>query len=136
MSAIPGVSLTYGNLSIKAPNPSGNVAAVSIAHDNNLLVTLNGQSEEFSVTGIYNITYTGGSQGGDQFTNNTNLVSLEYGYGGNNTFTGGTNFNYVYFQGNNNTFSAQVGAISDVFEDYGTGDIINKNGATVQVYSF
>ena len=105
--SIAGVTLQFGNLAIKAPGAGGNMAKVWIdSATHNVAVSLNGKSEEFSAASVANITYTGGAKGGDTFTNNTSLTSLEYGYGGNNKFTGGTSYNFVYFFGNNNTFSA------------------------------
>jgi len=132
--SIAGVTLQYGNLAIQAPNTAsnvpGNVAVVSIdsSNHNNVKVSLNGASEEFSPSQVYNITYVGRQAGGDTFTDNTNLVSLDYGYGGNNNFTGGGSYNYVYFYGNNNTFTGVTGSYSVVFEDGGTGDTINDPG--------
>lgn len=137
-TSIPGVSLTYGNLSITAPKSSGNVAEVSIdPSTHNVKVSLNGQSEEFSASQVYNITYVGGSGGGDTFTNDTNLVELAYGYGGHNDFTGGTSYNFVYLYGNDNTYDAQAGSLfSDVFEDGGTGDTVSDPpGSPVQTFA-
>lgn len=138
LSNIPGVSLMYGNLSITAPKSSGNVAEVSIdPSTHNVKVSLNGQSEEFSASQVYNITYVGGSGGGDTFTNDTNLVELAYGYGGHNDFTGGTSYNFVYLYGNDNTYDAQAGSLfSDVFEDGGTGDTVSDPpGSPVQTFA-
>jgi hypothetical protein len=136
--SIAGVSLQFGNLAIAAPNSSHNTAVVSIdtTNHNNVKVTLNGASEEFSPSLVASITYKGGSGGNDTFTDSTNLMSLAYGYGGNNNFTGGGSYNYVYFFGNNNTFSdTVVGSVSDVFENGGTGDTINDPpGVIIQVY--
>jgi hypothetical protein len=136
--SISGVTLQFGNLAITAPNSSHNTAVVSIdtSNHNNVKVTLNGASEEFSPSLVANITYKGGSAGFDTFTNSTNLVSLAYGYGGNNNFTGGGSYNYVYFYGNNNSFTDDVaGSVSDVFENGGSGDTIHDPpGVTIQVY--
>ena len=134
--SIAGVTLQYGNLAIKAPNPSGNVAEVQIDPlSGNVEVTLNGASEEFAAASVMSITYKGGSGGGDTFTNDTGLTSLDYGHGGGNTFTGGSGYDFVYFFGDDNTFVATAG-MADVFEDHGQGDaIVNPNGALVVVYS-
>jgi hypothetical protein len=134
--SIAGVTLQFGNLAIKAPNSSGNVAKVWIdSATHNVAVSLNGQTEEFAAASVANITYTGGAKGGDTFTNSTSLLSLDYGYGGSNKFTGGTSYNFVYFFGNNNKFSA-VGGFSDVWKGYGSGDTItDPPGATVVVYN-
>ena len=134
---IAGVSLVYGNLQILAPKASGNVVQVSIDSANHdIKVTLNGQSEEFVARQVSSVSYRGGSGGGDTFVNHTSLVELAYGFGGNNKFTGGTGYNYIHLYGNNNTYTAQVGSFSDVWEDGGTGDVINRPaGATIQRYS-
>jgi hypothetical protein len=137
MTGIAGVSVSYGNLLIQPTQASGNTAVVSIAPDQNLQVTLNGQSEEFSPSAISSITYYGGSGGGDSFTNATNLTSLEYGYGSGNNFTGGTGFNYAFFYyGSGNTFNAQGGSVNDVFEVFGSDAVNNPDNALVQVYSY
>jgi hypothetical protein len=134
LSNIPGVSLQYGNIAIHATQASGNVAVVSIDPANhNVKVSLNGQSQEFNRSQVYNITYTGSKSGHDSFTNNTNLVSLDFGYGGNNHITGGSSFNFVFFWGNTNTFTEPARSISDVFENGGKNDVIEDNG-TVFVY--
>ena len=74
--SVPGVTVAYGNLTIQAPSGShGNVATVSIDPSNHdVKVWFNGQSEEFSPSSVCNITYMGGSGGGDKFTNKTSLV--------------------------------------------------------------
>ena len=66
-------------------------------------VSFNGQSESFSAGQVANITYMGGTGGGDTFENDTNLVSLDYGFGAGNNFTGSTSYNFVYFFGAGNT---------------------------------
>jgi len=132
--SIAGVSLVYGNLAITATHASGNVAQVSIdPATHNVQVSLNGQSEEFGANQVYNVTYKGSSGGGDTFTDNTSLVSLEYGYGGNNHFTGGSSFNFVYFFGNSNSFNGPAGSISDVFQHGGQNDATQGPG-TIYVY--
>jgi hypothetical protein len=133
--SIAGITLQYGNLAITAPKSSGNVAQVWIdPSTHNLAVSLNGQSEQFAASTVSNITYKGGASGGDTFVNSTSLTTLAWGYGGKNQFSGGTGYNYVYFFGNNNTFTAQ-GGVSDVWENKGTGDVIvNPNHYSVTVY--
>ena len=134
LPSIPGVSLVFGNLAITATKTSGNNAQVSIdSSTKNVQITFNGQSEEFSPSSVLNVTYKGGSGGGDTFVDNTGLVSLAYGYGGNNNFTGGSSYNYVYFWGNSNTFTGPTGSISEVIEHGGLNDVVNKLG-TVTVY--
>jgi hypothetical protein len=112
------------------------VAIVSIdtLNHNDVKVTLNGTSEEFSPSLVANITYTGGSGGGDSFTDATRLVSLNHGHGGNNVFIGGSNYNYIFFHGNN-TYTGVANSISAVFRNGSRGNIIYKLGsALVQVY--
>jgi hypothetical protein len=130
LMSVPGVSLSYGNLFIQAPTgSSGNVAKVSIdPTTQNVNVSFNGQTESFSASQVYNITYYGGSGGGDTFENHTNLVSLDYGFGAGNNFSGSTSYNFVYFFGGGNTYSAPDGSFSDVLE-IGGGDTINSSPA-------
>jgi hypothetical protein len=131
LMSVPGVSVAFGNLTITAPMGShGNVAAVSIDPSNqDVMVSFNGQSEEFTPSKVFSVTYVGGTGGGDTFTNNTSLVSLDFGFGQNNNFTGGTGSNYVFFFGSNNTYNEQPGSFNDVFEIGGpdTINIINNN---------
>jgi hypothetical protein len=126
LMSVPGVSLAFGNLVIAAPTGShGNVAEVSIDPSNHdVQVSFNGQSEEFSPSKVSSVTYVGGTGGGDTFTNNTSLVSLEFGFGQNNNFTGGTSDNYVFFFGGNNTYNEPAGSFNEVFE-IGGSDTIN-----------
>jgi hypothetical protein len=135
-----------GTLTIVAPhNSGGNSAVVSIDPNNkDVEVTYNfgggTQSVEFNPAGIHNVLYLGGALGGDTFTDNTNLISREYGYGTGNDFTGGTNINYVWFlNGTGNTYNA-VGAdsVSDVWEWGGidSDTIDNLDGGTVQLYLY
>ncbi|MGO9462930.1 MAG: hypothetical protein ACLQVF_02040 [Isosphaeraceae bacterium] len=130
LMSIQGVTLTfYGNLSITAQQPSGTVALVAIdPSTKNVQVSFNGQSEEFSASSVHSITYTGGTNGGDTFTNDTGIAELAYGNGGNNDFTGGTGINVVYFTGNDNTYYGPAGSTSDVFKDYGQADTITGPG--------
>jgi hypothetical protein len=137
LSAIAGVSLQFGNLAITATKAGGNTAQVSIDSSNhNVKVTLNGQSQEYSANSVTSVTYKGGSAGGDTFANNTNLVELAWGYGGHNSFTGGTYYNYVFLYGKSNTYNVQAGSFSDLWENGGNGDSIdNPSRATVQLYA-
>jgi hypothetical protein len=93
------------------------------------MVSFNGQSEEFSSSKVFSVTYVGGTSGGDTFTNNTSLESVDIGFGQQNNFTGGTGSNYVFFFGGNNTYNEQPGSFNDVFEFGGpdTINIINNN---------
>jgi hypothetical protein len=140
--SITGVSVTNGNLYILASKGSSNNSAeVQIDPKTHLVeVTLNGQSEEFpSSTPIYSVSYVGGSGGGDTFIDDTSLESREYGYGTGNSFTGGTDFNYVWFlNGGGNTFtSTGATSVSDVWEFGGVGsDKIDNDGGTVLLYDY
>ena len=135
--SVPGISLSYGNLAIQAPKASGNVAKVWIdSSTHNVDVSFNGQSESFTASSVSNITYKGGSGGGDTFTNSTSLMSYEYGFGSHNNFTGGSNFNYVYFYGTGNTYNAQKGSFTDMFEIGGSDTINNPTKAGMQIYVY
>ena len=136
--SIPGVTLSYGNLAFKAPTGShGNVAMVSIDPSNHdVKATFNGQSEEFSASQVTSVTYEGGTGGGDTFTDDTSLTSLEYGFGENNNFTGGSGYNYVYFYSSGDTYNAEAGSLNDVFEVGGTDKIDNPDGAEVTAYVY
>lgn len=138
LMSVAGVTLRFDNLAIVVPTGShGNVALVSIDHSNHdVKVVFNGQSEEFSPSLVANITYEGGSGGGDTFTNDTSLVSLDYGFGTGNNFTGGTGFNYVEFFGSDNTYNTQAGSFTDVFEIGSSDTINNPSHATVQIYVY
>jgi len=131
LMSLPGVVVQFGNIAITSTLASGNHAQVSIAADHNVLVTVNGQSEE--ITGrVFNVTYKGSAGGGDTFVNSTNLVEAAYGHGGSNNFTGGSNYNFVYLWGNGNTYNAN--GFSDVMEHGGQHDAINNpTGDTLQL---
>jgi hypothetical protein len=136
LMSVAGVALQYGALAITAPLASKNVTTVSIDPSNkDVKVTLNGNSEEFSPKLVGTITYIGGSGGDDTFTNDTSLMTLSYAYGSGNDFTGGTGYNYVFFFGADNTYNAQSGSFSDVFEVEGKDTVNHANGATLQIYT-
>jgi hypothetical protein len=137
LMSVAGVALSYGNLSITAPLSSHNVAAVSIDPANHdVKVSVNGQSEEFSASLVTSITYIGSYGGGDTFQDNTSLTSLAYAYGSGNTFTGGTGYNYFYFYYGNNSYTAQSGSFSDVYEIGGTETITNTSKARIQTFLY
>ena len=136
MSNIPGVSVSYGEVFVVATKGSGNVASVSLSANNNVQVTLNGQTESFAPGSISAVIYYGGTLGGDTFTDNSNIISVEYGYGSGNNFTGGSSFNYCFFTGGGNTFTAQgAGSVSDVFEYGGTDTVNNPDNTLIQAYA-
>jgi hypothetical protein len=136
--SITGVTLSYGSLMIQAPAGShGNVATVSIDPSTaDVKVSLNGQSEEFSPSLVASVTYKGGSGGGDTFTNNTSFTTRGYAFGANNSFTGGTGYNYFYFLAPGNTYNARPGSFTDVFEYGGSDTINNPDDAGLQIYSY
>lgn len=139
LTGLAGVSVSYGTLQILAPKLSGNAAAVSIDPSNQFVkVSLNGQSEEFNprITSITSVMYLGGLGGGDTFSDNTSLVSREYGRGSGNHFTGGTGMNYIYFMGAGNTYKTQGTACNVVFEYGGSDTIVNPSNAKMLVYSY
>jgi hypothetical protein len=126
------MTLSFGNLAITAPAGSGGnvvtVSNVTVNNTNEVAVSVKGIiKQEFAASQVSNITYEGGSKGGDDFTNDTSLTLLAYGYGGTNDFVGGSGYNYVFFTGNNNTFDGTAGIYSDVFEQGGTGDKVIEN---------
>jgi hypothetical protein len=134
--SIAGVTLQWGNLTITGTHASGNVAKIWIdSTTHNVAVSFNGQTEEFAPSKVTSVTYHSGSSGGDTFVNRTSLTTLVYANGNGNHITGGTGYNFTYFFGNNETYTA-TGGYSDVFKDGGTGDtIVNPNHAKVAVYS-
>jgi predicted Zn-dependent peptidase len=136
--SIPGITLTYGNLSIQTPaGSSHNAAKVSIdPATKNVAVSLNGASEQFAASLVFNMTYMGGTGGSDTFENDTKLTALCYGFKSGNTYTGGTGFNFVYFYAGGNTYNTQAGSFSDVFEVGGVDTVNNPSKATVQLFKY
>jgi hypothetical protein len=134
--SIAGVTLQYGNLAITGTKSSGNVSQMWIDPSNqNVAVSLNGQSEEFAATTVTSVTYKSGANGGDTFANNTGLANQDYGYGGNNNFTGSTGYNFIYLFGNNNTYTVK-GGINVAWTARGLGDVFNNTvGASLAVYT-
>jgi hypothetical protein len=99
-----GVSLANGMLMISGTQFSGNSAAVWINPTNNMLdVKLNGSTQEFAPSQVNAVFYNGGMGGGDTFTNSTSILAIEYGWGGHNTFTGGSGQDYMFLWGEGNT---------------------------------
>jgi hypothetical protein len=123
------MGVSYGNLAITAPTGSGgnNLTVSEVNNVVSVSVVVGKITTVSTFTGVSNITYKGGGLGGDDFTNDTSLVLLAYGYGGNNDFVGGSGYNYVFFTGNDNTFNGAAGIYSDVFEQGGTGDTVIEN---------
>jgi hypothetical protein len=136
--SIAGVKLDFGRLAITATKASGNVAEVSVnPTTHNIKVTLNGKSEEFAAKQVGSVVFTGGANGHDKFTNNTNLLQIAYGYGGHNTFTGGNStYNMIYLHGGNNTYTAKAHSTSNVYE-IGANDVVHQGtGAKVKVTTY
>lgn len=131
-SNIPGVQDVYGGIMIKATQADHNVASVSIDPANqNVKVTLNGDSVEFDSGEIWTLSYTGSRGGWDSFTNDTSIPDVVSMQGGNNTMLGGSSWNYVNLYGDNNTFDARGGA-SDVFTFAGPNDHLTLPGIELQ----
>ena len=61
-------------------------------------------------TGIQAVYYAGSFGGHDTFANFTNLISIDYGWGGGNNFlTAGTGPTYAFLFGGGNTFAVSAG---------------------------
>jgi hypothetical protein len=133
--SIPGVSFQYGNIQIVAPQPSGNATEIRLNPlTGDVRVGVNGQFEEFPASQVFNVTYQGGSSGGDTFINAIGVPGVCYGYAGYNTFVGGMAFNFVYLNGNNNIYCA-AGISNTVFLNGGQGNkVVNPAGAQIVVY--
>jgi len=114
----PGLSVTNGELSIVGNLHSGNVASVSINPATlGVQATLNGVTTQFSPGQVAWIAYVSGSNGGDTFTNNTSLTSVDYGLGGGNDFRAGSGLDEVILYGNGN-----------VVDNHGGFEIVLTNG--------
>jgi hypothetical protein len=103
-------------IQIMAPLDSRNV--VVIRHDltaPDFDVTVNGSMTTVPDAGIRAVYYDGGQGGDDIFANSTNLIGIEYGFGGGNTFIGGTNADYAFLWGNSNTFSVTAGEFAVIY---------------------
>ena len=99
-----------------------------------MVASLNGEEARFNAGEVYGVAFKSDSGGGDRFVNDTDLNPSMYGYGGHNSFFGGSGFNAAYLYGNNNTFDARGGA-SYVFSYDGLQDNIPRYGNTY-VYSY
>jgi hypothetical protein len=98
-----GVTLSGGLLSIVAPMQSGNTAAVfRDATNGNVKVILDGTVQEFDSSQVIAIYYAGGMGGHDTFANATDIMSIDYGFGGNNTFVGGSGQDFFFVFGDGN----------------------------------
>jgi hypothetical protein len=130
-----GVTFEFGNIEVASQLANGNTAEVSLdpQKPGQVKVTVNGASEDFPASSVFNVTYIGSPGGGDAFVDTYDAPLLAYGHGGNNNFTGNASWNYIFFSGNDNTYFDRDGGLTDVFENGGTGDTVNSNG-TVQVY--
>ena len=65
-------------------------------------------------------------------------MTLIYGFGSGNTFTGGTSYNYVYFEGSGgNMYCTAAGSFTDVFEIGGSDTIDNPDSqGTLAIYKY
>ena len=74
--SIAGVTLQYGNLAITGTKSTGMwPRSGSIPANQNVAVSLNGQTEEFAAKTVTSITYKSGASGGDTFANITGLTN-------------------------------------------------------------
>ena len=133
--SIPGVTFQFGNIQIVAPQDSGNAAEVRINPlTGNVRVGVNGLSEEFPASQVFNVTYQGGRGGGDTFINALSVPGVCYGYAGYNNFVGGSAYNFAYLYGNYNAYSA-AGASNTVFLNGGQSNrVSNPAGSQIVVY--
>jgi len=133
--SIPGVSFVYGNIQIVAPQAGGNAVEVRVnPTTGNVRVGVNGQAQEFPAAQVYNVTYQGGSAGGDTFVNALGVPGVCYGYAGYNNFVGGTAYNFAYLYGPSNAYSA-AGSANTVFLNGGqNGRVVNPTGCQLTVY--
>lgn len=93
--------LVSGTLTINPPLPGGNAGIASVVGDQ-LVVTLNGESQAFPLADVRAIFYNGAKGGGDTFVNATGLLGIHYGWNGRNTFTAGSHQDYCFLWGNDN----------------------------------
>ncbi len=128
-----GVVNQGGVCVITAPQAANNTVIVSNDRNGNVDVTLDGSTTVFGPNTLSGISYTGGSQGGDTFTNTTSLNEVTVTYG-DSQVGGGTGFNVAYFWGNNNSFNSSGGA-SEVFT-YGSNNNINTQDAPTAVFAY
>jgi hypothetical protein len=120
---VGAASLSNGVLTIVAPQTSGNTTSVSIDAPNNAVkVTVNGNVQEFSVSQVTELFYVGGANGGDTYTNSTSILSGDLGYGGDNSFTGGTGADVMFFYGNGNS-AIDTGGLTLVYTNGGQDNV-------------
>jgi hypothetical protein len=133
--SIPGVTFQFGNIQIVAPQAGGNSADVRVNPlTGNVRVGLNGLSEEFPASQVFNVTYQGGPNGGDTFINALAVPGVCYGFGGNNNVVGGTAYNFIYLYGPANAYSA-AGLGNTVFLNGGQNSrVSNPAGSQLVVY--
>jgi hypothetical protein len=134
---IPGVSLSYGGLSINATQGGGNVATVE-SSGGNTIVTLNGQTVVYDDSDgpIWTVNYSADqhAQGGhDTFINNTNLTSTVAMYGGYNFVQGGTNWDSITVTEGNNTVITNGGG--GIVRSYGGSGNDFSGASDASIYS-
>jgi len=122
LTAAP-ISLANGVLQITAPLNSGNKVSVSMDAANNAVkVTLDGTTQEFAASQVSELFYVGGGGGGDTYTNSTNITSVDVGYAGDNTFTGGTGTDVMFLYGDGNS-AIDSGGLTVAFTNGGNDNI-------------
>ena len=133
--SIPGVTFQFGNIQIVAQQPNNNAVDVRINPlTGNVKVGVNGLSEEFPVAQVLNVTYQGGSGGGDTFVCAVAVPFVCYAFGGYNYVAGGGAFNFIYLYGNYNVYSAAGGG-NTVFLNGGQNSrVANPAGSQLVVY--
>ncbi len=119
---LSNVSVQWGTLTINAPQASQNQTYVwNDANGQSVDVWTDNQYYQFDRSQISWVTYNGGSGGGDYLENDAGLNMVATGNGGNNTFKGGSAYNYVVLWGDNNSYDARGGA-SNVYAYNGPND--------------
>ena len=112
LMAGPGPVVVNGALiEIIAPLPSGNRAEIHPDSAGGAFdITVNGHAFVVQNTGIQAVYYAGSFGGQDTFVNSTNLLAIDYGWGGGNNFvTEGTGPTYAFLFGDGNTFAVSAG---------------------------
>jgi hypothetical protein len=115
--------LPKGNSAVIQPDPAGG------AFD----VTVNGQEVTVPSAGIQAVYYAGSFGGQDTFANQTNLMAIDYGWGGGNNFlTDGTGPTYAFLYGDGNTFEVSAGDFGVAYTHGGQDNI----GQGILVFAF
>jgi hypothetical protein len=112
-------------IEIIAPLPSGNSAEIHPDSAGGAFdITVNGQAFVEQNTGILAVYYAGSFGGQDTFVNSTNLMAIDYGWGGGNNFrTEGTGPTYAFLFGGGNTFTVSAGDFGVAYTHGGDDNI-------------